>query len=220
VNFTLDDVKRALDAAPADISQKSIVSKGLLSGAHGQVDYAIHLGWDLQIANLCDRTWSAFNSELMRHIRTLELAGTDIGPILDAAQLEDAHWRWLTKSLSYVGDSYKWFFLIAEGYPQAACMIYHPKMSVGDGANIFYVEYLAAAPWNRENAMKERVFKGVGPLLLNYVVDYAKSTLGLRHGFSLHSLPKAVAFYKKIGMTDYPAFDKENGQLKFFEWLG
>ena len=217
MNFTIDDVKRALNAAPPDISTAGIIHKDEFVSSSGKVPFAIHLGWDLIIANLCDNSWGAFNITLLRHIRKLAEGGADIGPILENAQLEDQHWKWLDKSMFYRGDNYNWFFLVAEGYPQAACLIYHPKKSVVVPGDIFYVEYIAAAPWNRVNALADRVFKGVGPLLLNRVIDYSKSTLGLRSGFSLHSLPKAVRFYEKIGMTPFPAYDKDG--LAFFEWV-
>lgn len=217
MTYTIDDIRRALDAAPQEISSSGIISKGTLTGRTSAVDYTIHLGWDLLIANLCDRTWGAFNVTLLRHIRKLEADGVDIAPILESAQLEDNHWRWLDKTLHYRGDCYKWFFLIAENYPQAACLVYHPKASVVGAGDIFYVEYVAAAPWNRENVFAERVFKGVGPKLLERVINYAKDDLKLRPGFSLHSLPKAVQFYEKIGMKAFPQYDKDG--LKFFEWV-
>jgi len=217
LNYTIDDIRRALDAAPPTISSGGIISKGALAGRTGSVDYTIHLGWDLLIANLCDRSWGAFNITLLRHIQKLEAQGVDIVPILESAQLEDHHWRWLDKTLHYRGDCYKWFFLIAENYPQAACLVYHPKASVVGAGDIFYVEYIAAAPWNRENLLAERVFKGVGPKLLERVISYAKEELKLQPGFSLHSLPKAVQFYEKIGMTAFPIYNKDG--LQFFEWV-
>ncbi len=217
MTYTIEDIRRALDAAQPIISSGGIISNGKLAGRAGEVDYTIHLGWDLLVANLCDRAWGAFNVELLRHIRKLEDKGVDIAPILESAHLEDNHWRWLEKSLHYRGDCYKWFFLIAENYPQAACLVYHPKSSVVGAGDIFYVEYIAAAPWNRENVLAERSFKGVGPKLLERVISYAKDELKLQAGFSLHSLPKAVQFYEKIGMTAFPQYDKEG--LKFFEWV-
>lgn len=215
--LTIEEIRHALDAEPSRISPGGIISKGTLIGSAGEVDYTIHLGWDLCVANLCDRTWGAFNVALLRHIRELEVEGVNIAPILESASLEDNHWRWLDKSLYYRGDCYKWFFLIAEDYPQAACLIYHPKSSVVDEGDIFYIEYLATAPWNRKNILAQRVFKGVGQKLLERVIAYAKDDLKLRAGFSLHSLPKAVPFYEKIGMKAFPLYDKEG--LKFFEWV-
>jgi hypothetical protein len=217
VSYTIEDIKRALNASHSDITPGGIVSSGALKGNSGAVDYTVHLGWDLMLAHLCDRSWGAFNVSLLRHIRMQQTKGIDIGPILDSAQLEDNHWSWLIKSLHYRGDCYKWFFLVAEKYPQAACLIYHPKDSVTGVGQIFYVEYIAVAPWNRENVLAPRVFRGVGQSILNHVLTYARDDLKLSSGFSLHSLPKAVPFYQKLGMKHIPEHDKQG--LKFFEWV-
>lgn len=218
MNFTIEDIRKALDSISTDIGINGALIEDLLVGKSGKIPCTIHLGWDLQIAHACDRSWGAFNNTLLRHIRSLEVGGVDVSSILMAAQLEDHHWKWLNKSLHYRGDSYKWFFLVAEKYPQAACMIYHPKKSVASTGDVFYVEYIATAPWNRENVLAERVFKGVGPKLLSHVINYAQEALGLHPGFSLHSLPKATQFYKeRLGMTAFPQFDKDG--MQFFEWV-
>ena len=217
MTYTIEDIRRALDAAPPVISSHSIVSKGTLAGVGREVDFAIHVGWDLLIANLCDRSWGAFNVALLRHIKKIEDSGVDVTSILGLAQLEDSHWRWLDKSMHYRSDCYKWVFLVAENYPQAACLVYHPKNSVAGVGDIFYVEYIATAPWNRNNILADRIFKGLGPKLLDFIAGYAKDNLKLKLGFSLHSLPKAVQFYQSIGMTAFPQYDK--GVLKFFEWV-
>ncbi|MBV6325380.1 GNAT family N-acetyltransferase [Duganella violaceipulchra] len=217
MNFTIEEIRHWLDVASPSISEAGIISTGRLAGKAGEVDYTIHAGWDLVFANLCDRSWGTFNVTLMRHIQSLEAKGIDINPILESAQLEDFHWRWLNKSLHYKGNSYQWFFLVAENYPQAACLIYHPKSSVSGAGDIFYVEYIAAAPWNRENILADRIFKGVGPKLLKCVISYAQEDLKLRPGFSLHSLPKAEQFYERLGMKAFQAYDKEG--MKFFEWI-
>ena len=217
LNFTIEDIRRALDTALPSASTAGIISSGKLTGGSGEVDYTIHAGWDLLFANLCDRSWGAFNVSLMRRIQSLEAEGVDIEPILASAQLEDYHWRWLNKSLAYKGNCYQWFFLVAENYPQAACLIYHPKLSVVGAGDIFYIEYIAAAPWNRENILADRVFKGVGPKLLNRVISYAQDNLELRPGFSLHSLPKAEQFYQRLGMKAFQDHDKDG--MKFFEWI-
>lgn len=217
MTITLAEIHKVLDSAPVVPSSESIIAKGTLAGSGGEIDFDVLTGWDLGIARLCDRSWGTFNVELLRQIRNLELGGADITEILENAQLEDYHWRWLDKTLHYRGDCYEWFFLLAESYPQAACLIYHPKKSVTGTGDIFYVEYIATAPWNRQNILKERVFKGVGPKLLNSVIAYAKEELNLRPGFSLHSLPKAIAFYEKLGMTPFDQYDKDG--LKFYEWI-
>ena len=107
------------------------------------------------------------------------------------------------------------FFIFSNDKPQGACLIYHPKDSIIDSENIFYIEFVAVAPWNRDNPMVERKFKGIGSAIIVCVLDFAIKTLGLKPGFSLHSLPQAIGYYKKIGMENYPERDKPN--LAYFE---
>ena len=151
----------------------------------------------------------------MRFIKGQHYSPEQLVAALNEVQLDDSHWRWLNKALVKRGDQYKWFFLMADGEPQAACLIFHPKPSAEDGAGIFYIEYLAAAPWNRRNPMSAQAFAGVGKLVVQRVAAYAMGKLGLRPGFSLHALPRAVGFYESIGMSRYSACD--DGPLPYFE---
>lgn len=63
--------------------------------------------------------------------------------------------------------------------------------------------------------MRAREFRGVGTLLVKLVGHYAINSLGLRPGYSLHALPKAIAFYEGLGMIPFPHLDK--GNLPYFE---
>jgi hypothetical protein len=51
--------------------------------------------------------------------------------------------------------------------------------------------------------------------MINEISAYATAHLGLRPGFSLHALPRAIGFYQSIGMVRFHAFDK--GELPYFE---
>lgn len=190
--------------------------EGTLPAADGELkQYRLFENWNPVLANFCDEKWGVFNVQLMRHIGSLQLSQEDLISCLNNVQLDDNHWRWLNKSIRYKGDEYRWFFMVAEGRPQAACLIYHPKPSAINGQGIFYIEYVAVAPWNRVNPMAPREFKGVGTAMIRDVSEYAVSSLGLTPGFSLHALPKAVAFYKTIGMIAFPEYDKDD--LPYFE---
>jgi len=216
VDVTADDVKAWLDAGGKLPITSEVIEEGTLSTAGGgSMPYQLHFGWDLAIANLCDGSWGAFNVKLLRHIRDMKVSDDDRAAILDGVQIDDHHWRWFNKSLAFHSDEYKWFFVMAESYPQAACLIYHPKPSAIDAANIFYIEYLAVAPWNRENPLSPKVIKGLGPLIIQAAMRYAVEKLAYRPGYSLHALPKAVAFYERMGMLHIPQYDKEG--LPFFE---
>ncbi len=193
-----------------------IIDSGYLSNGQGsKVAYVLHEGWDIVTANSADETWGAFNIRLMRYISRQGYSETQLTAILRDIQVDDSHWRWLNKSLIYNSQEYRWFFLIAEGYPQAACLIYHPKPSAYDGKGIYYIEFVAVAPWNRKNPMAPRSFDGVGTHLIRKVSIYAQDKLGLSPGFSLHALPKACGYYVTIGMEKFPALAKDG--LEYFE---
>lgn len=214
--LTIADIKALLAAQPGPIMNGPVLAAGQLKKSDGlEVDYAIHGGWNLQVANACDDQWGMFNGELIKFIAAKNLDQVELAKVLENVQLDDSHWEWLKKTIAYRGDEYVWFFLMAESQPQCACLIYHPKDSVIDGQDIFYIEYVAVAPWNRVNPMIGRRFKGVGRLMVDFVRDYAVTALGLRPGYCLHALPKAVPFYQSLGMVAYP--DRDKGNLPYFE---
>lgn len=179
------------------------------------VDYKIFVGWDFLKASHCDQLWGSFNFDLIQFILDQKYDPTTLAQIESYVQLGDSHWDWLKKSFAYKDDEYKWFFLYAQDKPQAVCLIYHPKESELTGSNIFYIEYIAVAPWNRKNPMHQREFSGLGMLLIQFVTKYAAINLNLTLGFSLHSLPSAIPFYQHIGMQCIEG--KEKDGLKFFE---
>ena len=211
-----EDIKAWLDAGGTPPTSSEIIATGTLRAESGDApEFSLHFGWDLAIANRCDDTWGVFNVRLLRHIFSLKLAQDELLSVLSDVQLDDGHWKWLQKALVYRGDQYKWFFMMAEGNPQAACLIFQPKPSAVDSRPIFYIEYVAVAPWNRINPLAPRAFKGLGTQIIRAASDYAVLKLGLRPGYSLHALPKAVAFYEAIGMERFEEHDKEG--LPFFE---
>ena len=215
---TIKEIKALLAKAdPVELLRmsNSIATGELATPGGSRARYDLLLGWNIAIANICDETWGVFNIRLMRHIKAQNYSEPELSAVLGRIQLDDHHWRWLDKALVHHGDQYKWFFLMAEGYPQAACLVFHPKPSAIDGAGIFYIEYIAAAPWNRENPLAERSFQGVGKVMVSQVCAYARTNLGLRPGFSLHSLPRAAGFYGYIGMQRFPSYDKD--VLQYFE---
>ena len=86
-------------------------------------------------------------------------------------------------------------------------------MEPGD---IFYVKFVAVAPWNRDCDLRPREFCGLGRIILRAAQRFAVKELKLRPGFCLHSLPKAEVVYKKLKMVKVDG--KEDGQsLAYFE---
>jgi hypothetical protein len=130
--------------------------------------------------------------------------------------LEDWHWSWTTKALHCKSDEYKWFFLVAQDRIQAICIIYHPKESALSSDKIFYIDYIAAAFWNRNRPGYKRMFSNLGKIMIAHSIKYATKELGYRPGFCLHSLPGAESFYRTLGMTDL-GIDDSKESLRFFE---
>lgn len=177
--------------------------------------YQIYLGADAVRTNQCDKLWGTFNLKLLQFIFDQKYDEATLKKISDYIQIDDRHWDWLTKHYLHNSDEYEWFFLVIDKEPQAACLIYHPKKSEIDTGEIFYIEYVAVAPWNRKNPMIDKKYKGAGKEIIKCAMQYAIDALGLRYGFSLHSLPKAKGFYEKIGMTYLSKFDKQ--ALRYYE---
>ncbi|MDG4475391.1 GNAT family N-acetyltransferase [Thiovibrio frasassiensis] len=213
----LEDLRKIIEngTLPLDCSS-NVIESGKLRDCNDILhSYTITNGWNIVFSNKCDREWQAYFLKLFEFIEKQNYAEEKLGEILSEIQTQDLHWDWFKKSVAYTTPEYEWFYLIADNKPQGACLIYHPKDSITDARKIFYIEYLAVAPWNRNNPMGARLFRGVGSILLKCALSYAVNTLGLEYGFSLHSLAQAKDYYKKIGMESYPARDKEH--LFYFE---
>lgn len=215
---TIDDVRAFLDAKAFDLAPDTPAETGVLHRIDGaEVPYEIHHGWSLPLAHACDRDWKQFNIALMKFVKDQNYDAAKLAVVLSKIQIDDDHWDWLTKACVYRSAEYEWFFLVAENKPQGACLIYHPKPSVLSTGNIFYIEYIAVAPWNRDNPMESRRFRAIGSVLIKHAVQHSHQQLKLRYGFSLHAIPRAAAFYAKIGMTPHPKADKD--PLIYFEMI-
>lgn len=216
--MTIDEIKRMLDSGEITPSVENIVKTGVLPATNGNhIEYQLHHGWDIAKAYTCDKEWGKFNVDLMRFIKDKNYDNKSLAEVLEQIQIDDSHWDWFKKSCVYKTNEYNWFFLMANNVPQGACLIYHPKPSALEKGDIFYIEYVAAAPWNRVNPMQPQIFRGIGKILIKFAIHYARTALNLRYGFSLHSLPKAAAFYQKIGMIEHPPLFKDG--LQYFEMI-
>jgi hypothetical protein len=214
--YSQQQIKELLDSGRIPVDQDKIIESGTLIACDGHtVSYDLYCGWDFVLARACDREWGNFNLALMEFIQNQKHSQEELEKILAVVQLEDAHWDWLSKSALHNSNEYVWFFIAAEGKPQGACLIYHPQKSALTDDDIFYIEYVAVAPWNRKNPMTPKSFSGVGSLLIKAAIKHATIKLGLKHGFSLHALAQAASFYEKIGMTPQPNLDKP--RLRYFE---
>ena len=97
------------------------------------------------------------------------------------------------------GNDHHYLINTDENNKEASAVSFSAKLTdLVDGENIFYVEYLAVAPWNRDCLVRQREYKGVGSTLLKVALNYSVEKLGLIPGFSLHSLPQAKEYYEKL----------------------
>ncbi len=178
--------------------------------------YKIIHGWDLKSSLECDVLWKQGWLDLLKQIQQAEPDEGKQDDILASISTEDSHWNWFQKAVDYSTDEYEWFHLYADGKPQGACLIYHPEASALEPGDIFYVKFVAVAPWNRTCDLRPREFHGLGRIILRAAQRFAVKNLKLRPGFCLHSLPKAEVVYKKLKMVKVDG--KEDAEsLAYFE---
>jgi hypothetical protein len=181
-----------------------------------KIPYRIVNGWSLESSVECDTLWKQGWVALFKQIQQAEPDETKQNEILDSISMEDFDWDWFRKAIAFTSDEYEWFHLYAEGKPQAACLIYHPKPSALEPGDIFYVKFVAVAPWNRPCDFRPREFQQVGKIILRAAQRFAVKELKLRPGFCLHALPKAEGFYAKLKMVRVAG--KEDAEsLAYFE---
>lgn len=200
------------------------ISSGQLSrlDTSENVDYTVNAIDDIAelflITDRADTAWAEYRSTIIQqHIIPLaQTTPENVQAALQKFNLEDHHWNWTNKALAYRSDNYFWFYLEALGEIQGIALIYHPKKSFILNHNIFYVEYLAVAPWNRSIPTYNRVFSNIGKILIKSCAPYCIKMLKFIPGFSLHSLPKSEGFYRKIGMQDL-GIDTGYHNLRRFE---
>ena len=193
------------------------IEQGELTHVSSQkVPYKIVHGWDLMTSLECDTQWKQGWVALWKQIQAAEPDTIKQDEIFASISTEDIHWDWFKKAVAWSTDEYEWFHLYAAGKPQAACLIYHPEKSALEPGDIFYVKFVAVAPWNRDCKLRPREFKRLGEIIIRAAQRFAVKELKLRPGFCLHSLPKAEGFYVKLKMVKVAG--KEDAQkLTYFE---
>lgn len=214
----INDIRRLLQKVPDNnLNGDQIVASGTINDNKNTTHtFQVLCGWSDSIARQCDSSWRHFHYKVLKELES-QAAGDEAAfiKLIQQFSLEDAHWQWESKHQYMFSSQYNWFYLMIDGKPEAACLIYHPKLGVLTTEPIFYIEYLAVAPWNRINPVCDQIYKGLGSLLLKNVILYAEKKLILCDGFSLHSLSKAEGFYAKIGMISIDSLAKQG--MTYFE---
>jgi hypothetical protein len=191
------------------------IAKGLLQKSDfTSTEYQIINGLDLTLSQESDIAWGTFNLKTLHYIEN-NVAKEDLEEIIQSLHAEDAHWSWFNKSINYTDDGFEWFYMIVNNEVQCICLVFQPKESIINDGDIFYIEYIAVAPWNRETLINKRKYFHVARTMIANIIEYLENAKGLTPAFSLHSLPQSIGYYEHIGMVHCPAQDKTN--LRFFE---
>lgn len=153
-------------------------------------------------------------------------------PSFDTRGRYHLRWDWLNRGkaesvtrgeLSIVGIQAdgEWQGLMALKREPQATKSRLPFIGALFRSSLIYVEYLETAPWNNPDFTRPKKprYGSVGTHLLMDAVRYSvESDLNGRVG--LHSLPEAVGFYRKRGMTLKIPFDRTKEYLPYLEYDG
>ena len=135
---------------------------------------------------------------------------------------EDAHWDWGNKLALTKGRlAYESYCIMAGDSLEGLMLLNNTKFSRlpnQRGQEVVYIEFLATAPWNRQELCNPRRFAGVGTILAEIAIQLSLDyEFGGRIG--LHALPRAADFYRNVlHMTELgPDPDPQHQNLIYFE---
>jgi hypothetical protein len=133
---------------------------------------------------------------------------------------EDEHWNWRKKANGWRSMlGYHSFALVCEDELQGLMLasdFQSARLPVQFGKPMVFVEFLAAAPWNRIEFQNPRKYIGVGSVMILAAVELSAG-LGYHGRIGLCSLPAAEAFYKtKCGMSELGK-DAAHENLMYYE---
>lgn len=125
---------------------------------------------------------------------------------LEAAQLQDSHWKWPEKIAAGAGNiAYASFAVMADGKTQGMMfvnLVKHCRLEEQKGKPLAYVHLVSSAPWNRPALTAKPRFKGVGSALIGAAVSLSIDE-GFKGRTGLHALPQSTSWYRdKCKMTD------------------
>jgi len=194
-----------------------IIGNGIVidNSLNKNFEYSIYHGCSLQRAIKCNVEWGIVFGEIISNIYSTAQTNIELNDLIRTHIMQDAHWNWFDKACVLNSDEYEWFFCDLDEVTQGVCIIFHPKKSFLQPGNVFYIEYISTAPWNRDIPGITKRFNGVGTILIKHTTRFAVENLNLMPGFNLHSLPQSNTFYEKKGMV----LIKENAKdgMEFFE---
>ncbi|VAW75786.1 hypothetical protein MNBD_GAMMA12-1355 [hydrothermal vent metagenome] len=139
----------------------------------------------------------------------------------ESANVQDLHWEWRNKIKERTGRmDFVSYAVECNGVTQgmmSACNCEFVKEPSQLGQFLIYIDLIASAPWNRRGFTENRLYKGVGELLLGTAISYSINE-GFNGRIGLHSLPQSEFWYSNVcGMTDLGIDLNHPQSLRLFE---
>jgi hypothetical protein len=195
--------------------KKQVETVDLLNRLSGAYEPA-SIVQDIDQANLDDYE-NLWQPEFQKRLSEISSAAE-----VEAANIQDAHWKWSAKAQQRSGAlEYESFAVECGGVTQGLMYvktIAFARTPGNKGLDLVYVDLLATAPWNRHGFTATPKYKGVGLVLLVTAISFSVS-LGFSGRIGLHSLPQSRSWYATVcGMTDLgPDSNVPPGVLHYFE---
>lgn len=177
--------------------------------------------WATLYVPIADNNVDDFDNE-WRPIMDAALAKLTTQSAIEAAQLQDAHWKWREKHQAR-SNRFDWesFAVECDGLTQGLMFL----RTVGFAREpsqknlpLVYIDLVSVAPWNRPTLTKRPKYKGVGPLLLGAALSFSINE-GLDGRLGLHSLPQSEGWYRDIcKMSEIGPDTAYPGNLVYFEF--
>lgn len=150
-----------------------------------------------------------------KHVRDFEQVW-----IAELAELgeEDKYWDWaFKKRLALNDDGFECYALECNNMTQGLINLETQlhRSWFDESQKVAYIRAIATAPWNRALSVVPQ-YKLVGTRLLAFARKRSVA-LGYSGRVGLHSLPEAIAFYRKLGMPELDS-DPDCDDLIYFEF--
>ena len=141
---------------------------------------------------------------------------------VEAANVQDAHWKWREKHRAR-SNRFEWesFAVECDGSTQGLMFLRtvgFAKEPSQRNLPIVYIDVVSVAPWNRHGLTKTPKYKGIGSLLLGTALSVSVDE-GLEGRLGLHSLPQSESWYRDVClMSDLGSDPAHPNSLVYFEF--
>jgi hypothetical protein len=146
-------------------------------------------------------------------------------PLLQSSSEEDEYWNWVRKQRESSLPGSEFYAIECENVTQGllAIDILKKRCQLDSQARrrLVYILALATAPWNRPTILDPPIYKGVGGQFVDFAIARSRE-LGYQGRIGLHSLPRALNFYRKlrVNLLECGSDPDEPDHLVYFERFG